>query len=149
MQLVLSSIAAVLLASCSSVLAAPVGVAELARRSGGVTDVDILQFALTVSFSKIAASHLPMLTMPQLEHLENVFYKQALTMFQPQQFTDAGFSPTVFENTVFIAHDEEAHVVLLQSAITAAGGTPVQACQYNFPITDVVSFMTLSSVLEG
>jgi len=50
---------------------------------------------------------------------------------------------------MFIAHDEEAHVQFLQQAITGAGGTPVVACDYNFPYTDIVTFVALSSVLEG
>lgn len=37
----------------------------------------------------------------------------------------------------------------LESAITAAGATPVEACTYSFPYTNVGSFITLSSVLEG
>lgn len=37
----------------------------------------------------------------------------------------------------------------LTSALQAAGVSPVAACTYNFPYTDVHSFITLSSVLEG
>lgn len=48
-----------------------------------------------------------------------------------------------------MAHDEEQHVVFLEAAITQAGATPVASCQYNFPITDVLSFVNLATVLEG
>ena len=94
-------------------------------------DVTILQFALT------------------LEHLENVFYKEALGNLTQQDFINAGFSATYFNNIKFIASDEEQHVLFLQNAITAAGYAPVAACSYNFQFTDVRSFITLSSVLEG
>jgi len=96
-----------------------------------VTDVDILQFALT------------------LEHLENVFYKGAISAMPESDFTAAGFSTQYYNNLKFIAHDEETHVEALEAAITAAGATPVAACEYKFPYTDPKSFVTLSSVLEG
>lgn len=38
---------------------------------------------------------------------------------------------------------------LLTSSLKAAGAAPVAACEYEFPYTDVKSFITLSSVLEG
>jgi hypothetical protein len=85
----------------------------------------------------------------QLEHLENVFYKGALSRFGQDAFLQAGFDAQYFNNLKFIAHDEEAHVVFLQGAITAAGGKPVAACKYSFPYTDVRSFVALGAVLEG
>ncbi|KAJ6256893.1 hypothetical protein Dda_8763 [Drechslerella dactyloides] len=94
-------------------------------------DLVVLQFALT------------------LEHLENVFYKEALSMMSESQFLDAGYTAEYYRNLKYIAHDEEAHVKLLTDGITAAGGTPVAACTYNFPMTDVKSFIGLSSILEG
>ncbi|KAK6340873.1 hypothetical protein TWF696_009188 [Orbilia brochopaga] len=94
-------------------------------------DLVVLQFALT------------------LEHLENVFYKQALSTMPESDFLEAGFTSEYYSNLKFIAHDEEAHVKLLTDGITAAGGMPVAACTYKFPMTDVKSFVTLSSILEG
>lgn len=70
-------------------------------------------------------------------------------MLSEQAFLDAGFDPNYFSNLKFIVHDEEDHVVTLTRAIKAAGAEPVAACEYNFPVTDVKSFLTLSSVLEG
>jgi hypothetical protein len=54
-----------------------------------------------------------------------------------------------YNNLKYIAHDEEVHVQVLSAALTAAGVTPNAACTYSFPYTDVLSFITLSSVLEG
>jgi hypothetical protein len=119
----LSLTAGVLLASAA--VAAPIEV-----RQANI-DVTVLQFALT------------------LEHLENTFYKEALGNFTQQMFMDAGFSATYYNNVKFIATDEESHVLFLETAITAAGYAPVAACSYNFQFTDVRSFITLSSVLEG
>ncbi|KKY20867.1 putative protein rds1 [Phaeomoniella chlamydospora] len=94
-------------------------------------DVTVLQFALT------------------LEHLENVFYKEAISKLSEQDFKDAGYSAKYYSDLCYIAHDEESHVTALTSALSAAGATPVEACTYDFPFTDVKSFITLSSVLEG
>lgn len=94
-------------------------------------DTTILQFALT------------------LEHLENVFYKQALSMMPESDFVAAGYPEPYYSNLKYISHDEESHVEVLSSAIMAAGATPVAPCTYDFGFTDVKSFITLSSVLEG
>jgi hypothetical protein len=68
----------------------------------------------------------------------------------PEQiFLDAGFTSDYYSNLKYIAHDEEAHVELLTSALAAAGASPVAACEYDFPFTDPKSFVTLASVLEG
>ncbi|KAK4555159.1 hypothetical protein LTR86_007925 [Recurvomyces mirabilis] len=93
-------------------------------------DTTVLQFALT------------------LEHLENVFYKQAIQKFSQQDFMKAGYSADYYNDLKYIAYDEQQHVLALSAALTAAGVTPNQACQYSFPYTDVPSFITLSSVLE-
>ena len=113
------------LALATAALAAPT------KRQAAITDADILQYALT------------------LEHLENTFYKGALSKFTEKDFVDAGFTSEYFTNLKYIAHDEESHVEALTAALSAAGATPVTACTYSFPYTDPKSFITLSSVLEG
>lgn len=65
------------------------------------------------------------------------------------EFEKAGYPLKIYDNLKYIVHDEEEHVKLLTTALTAAGAKPVAACQYKFPFTDVKSFLTLSSVLEG
>nr|POF26326.1 protein rds1 [Quercus suber] len=110
----------------TSAFASPVAVEKRAN-----IDPTILQFALT------------------LEHLENVFYKEAVAKFSAKDFEEAGFGADYYNNLKYIALDEQQHVALLSGALTAAGVTPVKACKYSFPYTDVQSFITLSSVLEG
>ncbi|KAI7968804.1 hypothetical protein EIK77_002800 [Talaromyces pinophilus] len=63
--------------------------------------------------------------------------------------TYLGFDQVFISNLEFIAHDEEQHVVLLESAISQAGAAPVAACQYSFPVNSVSSFVSLATVLEG
>lgn len=72
-----------------------------------------------------------------------------MSRFTEADFIGAGFTAQYFNNLQFIVSDEEAHVVFLQDAISAAGGTPVEACEYNFPYDDIHSFVALGSVLEG
>ncbi|KAK5111141.1 hypothetical protein LTR62_005340 [Meristemomyces frigidus] len=118
-----SFVSAAILAGLAS--AAPT---ELSKRAA--IDITVLQFALT------------------LEHLENVFYKQALQNFTLQDFEHAGYSADYYNDLHYIAYDEQTHVQILQGALTANGVTPNLPCSYNFPYTDVKSFITLSSVLE-
>lgn len=56
-----------------------------------------------------------------------------------QQFIDAGYDAEYYSNIKYIAFDEEQHVKLLTSALTEAGVTPVDACEYSFPFTNVCS----------
>ncbi|KAK5679328.1 hypothetical protein LTS10_008143 [Elasticomyces elasticus] len=109
-------------ALAGSAIAAPTKRADI--------DTTVLQFALT------------------LEHLENVFYKQALEKFSLKDFEDAGYSANYYNNLKYIAHDEQEHVNLLSRGLILADVEPVQECTYKFPYTDVRSFITLSSVLE-
>lgn len=103
----------------------------VAKRQSGPSDADVLNFALV------------------LEHLEATFYAQALSQFSASDFTDAGFGGNIRNNIAVIAADEAQHVQFLTTALTAAGATPVQACNYSFPYSDVTGFLGLSQVLEG
>ncbi|KAH8672634.1 ferritin-like domain-containing protein [Tricladium varicosporioides] len=94
-------------------------------------DPVILQYALT------------------LEHLENAFYKKALSMWPQQAFLDAGFSDKFYDQLKYIAHDEEGHVVYLEAGLKAAGAIPVATCEYTFPMTTPQDFVKLASVVEG
>lgn len=48
-----------------------------------------------------------------------------------------------------VSADEATHVSFLTAAITKSGTTPVKECTYSFGITNVKSFLTIASVLEG
>ncbi|SCU80201.1 LAFA_0B08086g1_1 [Lachancea sp. 'fantastica'] len=110
----------------STVLAAPV---PLEKRDD--IDVDILQFALT------------------LEHLENAFFKQALSNFTLDDFTAANFSSDFYTQLKYITHDEETHVLFLENALKTAGVSPVAACSYSFPVTSPKEFVQLAAILDG
>lgn len=101
------------------------------KRAPLTTDGDILNYALT------------------LEHLEDTFYREALSKFSEGDFTKAGYSKTFYENLKEISYDEKTHVSFLTTALTAAGAKPVAACTYNFGYKDVAGFLAVANVLEG
>lgn len=121
------------LAALSSVVSAyPVASRHIKRQdAGGLTDIDILQFALT------------------LEHLEAAFYKQGLEKFPVSDFKALGFSDETINNLVHVGETEATHVTFLMGAITASGKTPVPPCTYNFGFTDAASMVATAKVLEA
>ena len=50
---------------------------------------------------------------------------------------------------VEVSSDETTHVSFLTAALTKAGATPVKECTYSFGVTDVKSFLTTATILEG
>ncbi|KAL8287020.1 hypothetical protein RQP46_004026 [Phenoliferia psychrophenolica] len=106
------------------------GLAKRQSTTVGAPDATVLNFALT------------------LEHLEAAFYNQALTKYSAADFDKAGYTGA-YPLLQSISNDEAAHVAFLTTALTAAGATPVSACNYTFPYTDIPSFLGLSQVLEG
>ncbi|KAL3418803.1 hypothetical protein PVAG01_09024 [Phlyctema vagabunda] len=112
------------LAAASTVSAGPLG----KRQAAAITDVDILNYALT------------------LEHLESKFYREGLANYTQAQFVAAGFADPFYANLQEVSYDEDTHVSFLAGALGAAA---VQECTYSFPSTDPASFVGLASVLEG
>ncbi|KUJ23325.1 Ferritin/ribonucleotide reductase-like protein [Mollisia scopiformis] len=98
------------------------------RQAAGVTDVGILNYALT------------------LEHLEDKFYREGLANYTQAEFIAAGFADPFYDNLKEISFDETTHVSFLSTALGAAA---VEECTYSFPSTDPKSFVALASVLEG
>ncbi|KAJ2901692.1 hypothetical protein MKZ38_001562 [Zalerion maritima] len=96
----------------------------------GLTDVDILQFALT------------------LEWLETEFYRQGFATFPASDFQALGVNAAQINDLTNIGVTEAAHVGTLQSAIAQAGVQPVQPCQYNFGFTTAQAMVGVAAVLE-
>jgi glutamine cyclotransferase len=86
------------------------------------TDVDILNFALT------------------LEYLETAFYEKGKTV---------GLSGQAKSLAKSFGDEEAEHVAALMKAITASGGKPVKKPMFVFPVKDQKSFLKLAYVLEN
>ncbi|KAI0122827.1 ferritin-like domain-containing protein [Xylariales sp. AK1849] len=102
-----------------------------AEQSLGLTDVDVLQFALT------------------LEWLESSFYQQGFAKFPDDQFAALGLNTQQISDLKVVGQTEQSHVQFLQSQIAQAGVQPVQPCTYNFGFTDAKSMVATAGVLEN
>ncbi|KAJ6516595.1 ferritin-like domain-containing protein [Mycena vitilis] len=83
-----------------------------------------------------------------LEHLEASFYKQYLEQFSDTDFIKAGYPGWTRGRFLQIRDHETTHVTFLTTALQAAGAAAVEACEYQFPVKDVRSFVNLAGVLE-
>ncbi|CCM04504.1 uncharacterized protein FIBRA_06684 [Fibroporia radiculosa] len=92
------------------------------------TDTPILQYAL------------------ELELLETNFYSGGLQKFDQKAFSDAGFPSWVRGRYEQIREHEQTHVEFLQEVLGPAAPQP---CEYDFPYTDVKSWVKLSMNIEG
>ncbi|KAI9813669.1 MAG: hypothetical protein M1827_003740 [Pycnora praestabilis] len=84
-----------------------------------------------------------------LEYLERKFYQEGLANYTQADFVAAGFPDPFYGNLQEIYQEEQTHVAFLTTALEAAGIQPVEELTYKFGVSDVTSFVTLSSVLEG
>ncbi|KAI4089408.1 MAG: hypothetical protein LQ344_005410 [Seirophora lacunosa] len=120
----------------ASLALSAVQASPIVKRTGPVTtpkvnDGIILNYALT------------------LEYLERKFYMDGLANYSQAEFVAAGFEDPFYANLNEIYADEKTHVSFLDTALRAANITPTVELEYTFPATDPLSFVTLSSVLEG
>ncbi|GJJ72213.1 hypothetical protein EMPS_04570 [Entomortierella parvispora] len=116
------------IASAAAVIAVSAVPARLSKRDAST---DILNYALT------------------LEHLESNFYKEGLKKFSREDFEHAGYSAEVHDAFVHIGEHENTHVDVLTSVIKSLKQAPVPECKYNFPLTDVHTFMAVARALEN
>lgn len=98
--------------------------------SAAAIDLSVLNYALT------------------LENLEAAFYVQALQNFSQADFLAAGLTERDYHIIVNVRDTELTHVNFLRTAISGIGATPVPPCTYNFPNTDVKSFLAIATALE-
>ena len=79
-----------------------------------------------------------------LEHLESVFYREALSTYSADDF-----APTVYDLLTQIGDHEAAHVDALTATINDLGGEPVEEASYDFGYTDVASFLATAAAIEN
>lgn len=91
--------------------------------ASGTSDIDILNFALT------------------LEYLESTFYET-----KAKQVGLSGQAKTLAAE---FGGEEHEHVVFLTKAIKAAGGKPVAKPMFAFPVSSPASFLSLAYTLEN
>jgi hypothetical protein len=90
---------------------------------GATTDIDILNFALT------------------LEYLETDFYQV--------KGKTVGLTGLAKHDVTNFGAEEAAHVAALTSAIKAGGGTPVAKPTFSFPVSTASQFLDLAYVVEN
>ena len=124
-----------------ALLAVP-GVAKAHTTPEPPTDIDVLNYALT------------------LEHLEYAFYRDGLQKFGERELENADvfdglgryLRRRVRENFVRIRNHEKTHVDTLVSVIESLGGKPVPEATYNFEttaFTSVAKFVSVAQFLEN
>ena len=123
-------------------LVAVPGVAK-AHITGSPTDIDMLNFALT------------------LEHLEYAFYRDGLQKFSAQDIKNSRFlqgdakrfiRSSAYRYLQLIREHEDIHVDTLTSVIKSLGGEPVPEATYNFEQTAFTStqeFLKVARLLEN
>ncbi len=101
------------------------------RYTGGMSDIDILHYALT------------------LEHVQDAFYRQGLANYSQYEFQNAGFPDPFYDDLKQMSAEESEHVQFLSDTLTARGAPVSAECTYNFPSTDATGFVILANIIEG
>ena len=81
--------------------------------------------------------------------LQKSLYTSGLAHFSQKDFTATGFEDPFYANLQLVYGDEQSHASELSDMLAAMGIEPTSRLQYQFPYTDVSSFVALTSVVEG
>ncbi|WP_049915782.1 ferritin-like domain-containing protein [Haloferax mucosum] len=109
------------------------------KMDDGTTDVDVLNYALT------------------LEHLENAFYRDGLEEFSPDEIASASalsdfgetFRSNIHEHLQQVGAHEAAHVEALTKTVEEFDGTPVEEATYDFGYETPSEFLGVAKALEN
>jgi uncharacterized protein (DUF302 family) len=124
----------------SGVAAANDGSNDNGGSGNGMSDVGILNYALTV------------------EHLEAAYYNDFLDNYSEsevegseiaQYFARPTLQYSVYQQIQDVRDHEEAHVDALTKTINDLGGTPVEPANYEFPYSSIEEFVTVADRLEA
>jgi rubrerythrin len=116
------------------------GSGENGNGQGTVTDVEVLNYALT------------------LEKLEATFYTEGQEMFSEGEFerTESAqlFEPDTVQYSTYdffnrIRDHEQAHVDAITKVINQLGGEPVSGLQFEFPYQTIEEYVTLAQTFES
>lgn len=116
-----------------------VGSGAVAAHDGSTSDVDILNFALT------------------LEHLEYAFYRDGLAEFSESDIANSKSVKRLTDSVQWSVTDyfevirdhEKAHVDALTETIQELGGEPVGEASYDFGYSNATEFVATAQALEN
>jgi hypothetical protein len=134
--------------SCSQTLVAPI-VPYIGSSSYTGTIPTMNNVATTPYTNAMYINDLRVLNFALIaENLESTFYNTYVSNFTSADFINNNYTDAL-SYFIMIREIENAHAQFLRMTITQRGGTPVSLCTYNFNVTNVESFVSMSQLFES